>query len=60
MTKKRKCATALLATALLSYGFTLDKKEEMILSEAELPKEVVTQQEHWEITEPQYLATEEN
>lgn len=59
MSKKSKCATALLATALLAYGFTLDTEQEINTAEPEIQREVAVEKESTPITEPQHLVSEE-
>lgn len=59
MTKKSKCATALLATALISYGFTLDRNKEITTPEPETTAEAVTEIESIPVTQPQHLVAEE-
>ncbi len=59
MNKKRKFATALVATALLSYGFTLDTTEEVITEEPEIKTAVTTETTAPSPIEVQHLVVEE-
>lgn len=59
MNKKTKFATALLATALLSNGFTLDTKEEATSPEPEHTAEVVEEQESKPANIPLNMVPEE-
>ncbi len=59
MKKKRKFATTLLATALLSYGFTLDSTEEVTTEEPEQPAEVAVEKTSTSPSEGQHLVAEE-
>ncbi len=53
MNKKNRCATALVATALLSYGFTLDTTEEIAQSEPEPTIEVTVTHERKPVIKPE-------
>ncbi|MFI3255099.1 MAG: DUF6550 family protein [Eubacteriales bacterium] len=59
MTKKTKFATALLATALLSNGFTLDHEEEVTTVDPEPTAEVIAEKESTPVIAPQHLVAKE-